>query len=226
MREYKLLDLPETERPRERLIKHGAENLSSAELLAILLRTGTKSNSILSLANMLLRKYNLKQLSQASLPELMSIQGIKKAKACQLLACFEIASRLASFSDALKPKVKTSSDVYAIVSPKLRSLKKECFIALYLDTKNQLLREDTISIGSLSANIVHPREVFKGAILESAAAVIIAHNHPSGDASPSNDDVELTKRLLSAGEIIGIKVLDHIIVGDGQFVSLKERGLM
>lgn len=226
MQEYKLLDLPETERPRERLIKHGAENLSSAELLAILLRTGTKSNSILNLANMLLRKYNLKQLSQASLPELMSIQGIKKAKACQLLACFEIASRLASFSDTPKPKIKTSSDVYALVSPKLRSLKKECFTALYLDMKNQLLREDTISIGSLSANIVHPREVFKGAILESAAAVILAHNHPSGDASPSNDDVELTKRLLSAGEIIGIKVLDHIIVGDGQFVSLKERGLM
>lgn len=226
MQEYKLLDLPESDRPRERLIKHGAENLSSAELLAIILRTGTKKSNVLNLASALLKECNLKQLSQVSLPELMSLQGVKKAKACTLLACFEIAKRVASFSDAPKPKIKTSSDVYALVSPRLCNLKKECFIALYLDTKNQLLREDTVSIGSLSANIVHPREVFKSAILESAAAVILAHNHPSGDATPSGDDIELTKRLLNAGEIIGIKVLDHVVVGDGQFISLKERGLM
>jgi DNA repair protein RadC len=226
MHEYKLLDLPESERPRERLIKHGAENLGGAELLAILLRTGTKNSNALNLANTLLRKYNLKQLSQASLAELMSIQGIKEAKACQLLACFEIAKRLTSFSETLKPKIKTSSDAYAIVSPKLRNLKKECFVALYLNTKNHLLKEETVSLGSLNANIIHPREVFKSAILESAAAVILAHNHPSGDAAPSSDDIELTKRLLEAGEIIGIKVLDHVIIGDGQFISLKERGLM
>lgn len=222
----KILDLPEEERPRERLINHGPEYLTNAELLAVILRTGTRNENAINLANRLLKAYNLKQLSQASIPELKTISGIKEAKACQIVSCFELANRLHAFSDNGKPEIQSSEDVHALVSPKLRSLKKECFKVLYLNTKNHLLKEETISIGSLNANIVHPREVFKTAILESAAAVILVHNHPSGDPAPSTDDIDLTKRMIKAGRLIGIEVLDHIIIGDGTFTSLKEKGLL
>ena len=222
----KILDLPLEDRPRERLIKHGAESLSNAELLAIILRTGTKNENAVNLANRLLKDYNLKQLTQVALPQLRAISGIKEAKACQLLACFELAKRLEAFVEIPKPKIETSKDVYRLLSPKMRNLKKECFIALYLNTKNCLLREEIVSTGSLNANIIHPREVFKSAILESAAALIIAHNHPSGDPTPSKDDLELTERLIKVGRLVGIELLDHLIIGDGRFVSLKERGLI
>ncbi|MFQ5800798.1 MAG: DNA repair protein RadC [Candidatus Hydrothermarchaeales archaeon] len=228
MTEYRvrILDLPKEERPRERMKQHGAESLSNAELLAIILRIGTKEDNVINLSNRILKDFNINQLSRATVAELSKIHGIKDAKACQIVACFELARRLESYSDKPKPKIKSPEDANKAISPKLRNLKKETFKALYLDTKNQLIREETISIGSLDASVVHPREVFKTAIAESAAAVILAHNHPSGDPSPSRHDIELTKRLIESGNIMGIEVLDHIIVGDGSFVSLKERGLM
>jgi DNA repair protein RadC len=224
--EYKvrITDLPLDERPRERLIKFGAESLSNAELLAIILRTGTQSDNVINLSNRILKDYTLPQLSRANVSELSKIHGIKTAKATQIAAAFELARRLESHSDKPKPKIKTQEDAYKLIAPKLRNLKKETFKALYLDTKNQLIKMETISIGSLDASVVHPREVFKKAIQESAAAIILAHNHPSGDPEPSPEDIELTKRLLESGNLIGIEVLDHIIVGDGEYVSLKEKG--
>jgi len=217
-------DLPVEERPRERLIKHGAGSLSNAELLAIILRTGTKSDNVINLSNRILKDYSLSQLSRASVSELSKIHGIKAAKATQIAACFELARRLELYSETVKPKIKSPADAHRIVAPTLRNLKKETFKALYLDTKNQLIREETVSIGSLDASVVHPREVFKTAIQESAAAIILAHNHPSGDPEPSREDIELTRRLREGGSLIGIEVLDHIIVGDGRYTSLKDRG--
>jgi len=225
--EYRLRirDLPLEERPRERLVKYGAESLSTAELLAIILRTGTKSDNVVNLSNRILRDYSLSRLSRASVSELSKIHGVGLAKATQIAACFELARRLEAHSDKPKPRIKGPEDAYRLVAPGLGNLKRETFKALYLDTKNQLIREETISIGTLDASIVHPREVFKTAIQESAAAIILAHNHPSGDPEPSRQDVELTQRLSEAGKLIGIEVLDHIIVGDGRFVSLKDSGI-
>jgi len=214
------------ERPRERLVRYGAESLSNAELLAIILRTGTKSDNVVNLANRILRDYTLPQLSRASVAELREIYGVGLAKAAQITACFELARRLESYSDKPKPRIKSPDDAYRIVAPRLRRLKRETFKALCLNTKNQLIRVETISIGSLDASVVHPREVFRLAIQESAAAVILAHNHPSGDPEPSRQDIELTRRITEAGRLMGIEVLDHIIVGeDGRYVSLKDHGV-
>jgi DNA repair protein RadC len=219
----KILDLPLEDRPRERLIKFGPEHLSTGELLAVILRTGTKNENAVELANRLLKNYGLKGLSTATLQELRAIPGIKDAKACQLLACFELARRLESYTSDPKPRIKSSRDVYALLAPKMRDLKKESFTALYLNTKNALLRMETISLGGLNGSFIHPREVFKTAILESAAGVIIAHNHPSGDPAPSMEDIEVTERLIEAGRIIGIELLDHVIIGAEGFESVLSK---
>lgn len=226
MPEYKIriLDMQKDERPRERLVKNGAGSLSDSELLAIILRTGSKQENVLNLSQRILSRYNLKQLSQTNLPQLMDINGIKESKAAQIAACFEIARRLESFNEDAKPRINSPLDVYRRIYPKMREQKKEMFIELCLDTKNQIIKEDTISIGSLNANIVHPREVFKVALSQSAAHIIVAHNHPSGDPTPSREDIEITKKLIEAGKIIGIEVLDHVIIGDGQHFSMKEAG--
>lgn len=219
----KILDLPQEERPRERLIKSGAEHLSTGELLAIILRTGSKNENAVELANRLLKNYGLKGLSTATLQELKSIPGIKNAKACQLLACFELARRLEAYTSNPKPRIKSSRDVYTLLAPKMRDLKKESFTALYLNTKNALLRMETVSLGSLNGSFIHPREVFKTAVLESAASVIIAHNHPSGDPSPSKEDIEVTQRLIDAGRIMGIELIDHVIIGEEGFESVLSK---
>lgn len=156
--------------------------------------------------------------------QLMKIHGIKVGKAAQIAACFEIARRLESFKDEPKPKINSPDDVYRRIYPSMREQKRENFIELCLDTKNQIIKEETISIGSLNANVVHPREVFKTALAESAAHIIVVHNHPSGDPSPSREDIEITKKLVEAGKIIGIEVLDHVIIGEGRHFSMKEAG--
>ena len=226
MQEYKLRihDMQKEERPRERLIKNGASALSDSELLAIILRTGSRQENIITLCQRLLKEYNLKQLSQINLNQLMKIHGIKESKASQIAACFEIARRLESFNEGEKPKINSPEDVYRRIYPMMREQKKEMFIELCLDTKNQVIKEGTISIGSLNANIVHPREVFKMALAESAAHIIVAHNHPSGDPTPSKEDIEITKKLVETGNIMGITVLDHVIIGDGRHFSMKEAG--
>ena len=226
MQEYKIriLDMQKEERPRERLIKNGPSGLSDSELLAIILRTGTMQENVINLSHRILSQYNLKQLSQTNLRQLMEINGIKESKAAQIAACFEIARRLESFNEVPKPKISSPEDVYRQLYPRMREKKKEMFIELCLDTKNQIIKEDTISMGSLNANIVHPREVFKTALSESAAHIIVAHNHPSGDPTPSREDIEITKKLVETGKIIGIDLLDHVIIGDGRHFSMKEAG--
>lgn len=226
MNNFTIREMPPSERPRERLIQYGPAALSNSELIALILRTGTASENILSLSNRLLSNFDLRALSRASVPELKSVPGIADAKACQISAIFELARRFACLQEDQKPAFTSPAVCFSLMAPRLQDLKQEHFICLYLDTKNRLIREETISIGTLDSNVVHPREVFKGAVSYSASSVILAHNHPSGDPEPSSEDIAVTHNLVEAGHMVGIKVLDHIILGDKSFVSLNERGLI
>jgi DNA repair protein RadC len=224
---FTIHDLPLGERPRERLLKLGSEALSAQEILALVLGRGTRGESVMMTSQKLLSRFgNLKGVANASVEELMQTKGIGPAKATQIKAALEFSRRLeADASDKPKPILKSPEDVAAEVRSQLKGKKKEHFLVLCLDTRNRLMNYRLVSMGSLDTSIVHPREVFKEAISSCAASVIFAHNHPSGDPEPSKEDVELTKRLSRAGEIVGIDVLDHIIVCDEGFVSLKARNL-
>lgn len=222
----RIQDIPEEERPRERLIRNGPESLSNAELLGIILRTGSREENVVNLCSRILTKYSIKQLSLANVSRLMQVHGVGKAKAAQIAAVFELARRLETFVEEPKRKVCSPKDVYILMYPKMREQKKEKFITLCLDTKNQILKEEVISIGSLNASIVHPREVFKSALMESSASVIMVHNHPSGDPSPSREDIMVTEKMVEGGKLLGIDVLDHIIIGEGRYVSLKDEGFV
>ncbi|WP_313801083.1 DNA repair protein RadC [Cytobacillus sp.] len=220
-------DFPQEERPRERFIQNGPQSLSIHELVAILLRTGTKDESVLQLSNRLIKHFEgLRLLKDASLDEITSIKGIGKAKAIQLLAAVEIGRRISNLSCDDRYVIRSPEDGAKYVMNDMRFLSQEHFVCLYLNTKNQVLHKQTIFIGSLNASIVHPREVFKEAFRRSAASIICLHNHPSGDPTPSREDIEVTKRLSECGKIIGIEVLDHLIIGDNKFVSLKEKGYL
>lgn len=218
--------MPMEERPQERLIKNGGHSLSNGELLAVILRTGTQKENIINICSRIFSEYSLKQLSQANIAKLTEIHGIGDAKAAQMSAVFELARRLESFVEEPKRKIRSPGDVYSMLYPKLRELKKERLTTLHLNTKNEVLREEVVSIGSLNANIVHPREVFRSALMEASASVILTHNHPSGDPSPSREDIAVTKKLVEGGKILGIEVLDHVIIGDGRYVSLKDEGYL
>ena len=224
---FTIHDLPISERPRERLQKFGVEALSAQEILALILGRGIAGESVMVTAQRLLSQFgSLKGIASASVEELSQVKGIGIAKASQIKAAFELANRLEGYSDAgSKPVVKTPDDVVGLVRGRLKGKKKEHFLALLLDTRNQLIKVAEISVGSLDGSLVHPREVFKEAISATAASVVFAHNHPSGDPTASEDDIRLTKRLAEAGEIVGIDVLDHIIIGDKNFLSLKREGL-
>jgi DNA repair protein RadC len=220
-------DLPLSERPRERLLKLGPEALSAQEILAIILGRGIKGESVMVTSQKLLSKFgNLKGIANASMEELTQISGIGPAKAAQIKAAVELSKRLESSADeSKKPALKSPEDVVNIVRGQLKGKKKEHFLVLCLDTRNHLINCKSVSMGSLDTSVVHPREAFKEAISSSAASVIFVHNHPSGDPEPSEEDIELTKRLAKAGEIVGIEVLDHIIVCDKSYLSLKARNL-
>ena len=223
---FTIRDLPPSERPRERLLKLGAEALSAQEILALILGRGIKDESVMVTAQRLLSQFgNLKGIANASIEELARVRGIGVAKATQIKAAFELSKRLEGYESGKKVTIKTPEDIVEQVRARLKDKKKEHFLVILLNTRNQLIGIAPISIGSLDASIVHPREVFKEAISATAASVIFAHNHPSGDPQPSEDDIKLTKRLVQAGEIIGIEVLDHIIVGGNTFVSIKRQGL-
>jgi len=226
-KQFTVKDLPPEERPRERLKMLGPEALSSTELLAIIMSRGVSGESVVVTAQRLLKKYgDLKGIAAASVEELADIRGIGMAKACQIRAAFEMASRLANYAgDGGQPVIKTPEDVATLVGGRLRSKKKEYFLAILLDTKSRLIKVAEIAIGSLDTSIVHPREAFKEAISASAASLILVHNHPSGDTTPSEDDLLLTGRLAAAGRVIGIDVLDHIILAGNSFISLKRQGL-
>lgn len=224
---FTIHDLPVSERPRERLQKFGAEALSAQEILAVILGRGISGESVMVTAQRLLSQFgSLKGIADASLEELSRVRGIGLAKAAQMRAAFELTSRLEGYQDSGKRETaKTPEDVVALVRSRLKGKKKEYFLALLLDTRNRLIRVAEISVGSLDSSIVHPREVFKEAVAASAASVIFAHNHPSGDPEASEDDLNLTKRLAEAGEIMGIDVLDHVIIGEEKYLSLKREGL-
>ncbi len=226
MAEYrvKIKDMPLSERPRERLIRHGGEALSNAELLAIILRTGTRQENVLSLAARVLSEYSLKDLASASVAELKKIHGISDAKACQIAACFELARRLSLDNGEERPVIKSSGDAFRVLYPRLAQRRVEIFTGIYMNSKNRVLRLVDISKGGLEASVVQPREVFRIALEETATRVIVAHNHPSGDPEPSGEDIAITKALKRAGELLGIELLDHLIVGDGRYVSLRDRG--
>jgi DNA repair protein RadC len=220
-------DLPPAERPRERMQSMGVEALSAQEILAVILGRGIAGESVMVTAQRLLKEFEgLKGVARASLEELSKIRGIGIAKACQIKAAIELANRVEGYweSDGKKP-LKTPEDIAAEVLGRLKDKKKEYFIAVLLDTRNKLIKIAEISVGSLDSSIVHPREVFKEAISASASSVVFVHNHPSGDTEASDDDIALTKRLCQAGEIVGIDVLDHIIIGGKSFSSLKRRGV-
>jgi len=220
-------DLSAEDRPRERLIHHGAESLSNQELLAILLRTGTKEESVLQLANRLLHHFEgLRLLKGASLEEMTAIKGIGTAKAVQILAAIELGRRINNLQHDERFVIRTPQDGANYVMNDMRFLAQEHFVCLYLNVKNQVIHRQTLFIGSLNASIVHPREVFKEALRRSAASIICFHNHPSGDPSPSKEDIEVTKRLAECGKIMGIEILDHLIIGEKKFVSLKEKGYL
>ena len=223
---FTIHDLPAAERPRERMQKFGAEALSAPEILAIILGSGAGESVMVTAQRLLSQFGNLTGIAAASIEELSKIKGIGLAKATKIKASCELANRLHGGSEVTeKPKIKNPADIAGLVGGRLRNKQKEHFLALLLDTRNQVFKIAEISVGSLDTNIVHPREVFKEAIAGSAASVIFAHNHPSGDCTPSTDDIELTKRLVQAGQIIGIEVLDHIIIGNNSHLSLKSEGL-
>jgi len=225
--QLRLLALPVSERPRERLAAVGAESLSELELLACVLGRGIAGESVLVTAQRVLAACDgARGLADISLEQLCAIRGIGIAKATQLKAAVELARRLATLRATPSPLVETAEQAAAIVRPWLADKKKEHFVALLLDTRHRLIRRATISIGSLSASLVHPRELFKDAIAASAAAVILAHNHPSGDATPSDHDVALTHRLVEAGQLLGIEVLDHLVIGSSETASLRGLGLL
>ncbi|MGD1020270.1 MAG: DNA repair protein RadC [Verrucomicrobiia bacterium] len=233
MTTYLIREMPEGDRPRERLKERGAAALTDAELIAILLRTGMKGTSAVQLAQELLVKFRtLRELASASVEEIAKVKGVGETKAIQLKAAFELARRLSTSSRDKQRIISSPEEAAGYVREEMRMLDREEFHVLLLNTKNGLIKKCPVSRGSLNASIVEPREVFKDAIAASAASMILVHNHPSGDPTPSAEDITVTKRLVNAGELLNILVLDHIILGhrtdgrDQDFASLKELGLM
>ena len=245
MYNLRIKDLPEDERPRERLHKHGPENLKDSELLAIILKSGFKGTTAVQLAEKIVTAFegDLKRMADSKSKQFEKIKGVGAAKAAQLTAVFELGRRLARFH-AERDKITSPADVADLMMSKMRYLQKEIVCVLCLDTKGGVttkgvagnladdftwgkkLAERTIFEGTLNASVFHPREIFRFAIEESANSIILVHNHPSGDPQPSQEDIRATKQLIEAGNQIGIKVLDHIIIGDGIFVSLKEENFI
>ncbi|MCW1926995.1 RadC family protein [Bhargavaea beijingensis] len=219
----KISELHIADRPRERLIHQGAESLSNQELIAILLRSGTRQESVLQLANRVLAFFDrIQDMQHATIEEMTSVKGIGEAKAVQLLAAVELGKRLTRKQSTERYVIRSPEDAAAYLMPDMSNLNQEHFVVLFLNVKNEVLHSRTIFIGSLNSSIVHPREVFREAVKRSAASIICAHNHPSGNPAPSPEDIEVTKRLAEAGRIVGIDLLDHIIIGDHKFLSLKE----
>ena len=223
---FTIHDLPVDERPRERLVKFGEQALSAQELLQLILGRGVAGESVAVTAQKLLAQFgSLQKLAEASIEELSSIRGIGLAKAAQIKAAFEISRRLSTQVPSYKSKeLNDPEKVYRLIKSKLRDYHKEHFYIIALNSRNYSIAE--VSVGSLNASVVHPREVFAEAIRNKAASVIFAHNHPSGDPEPSEDDLEITKRLVESGKILGIEVLDHIIVAKDGFFSFKNKGLL
>ncbi|ABS35087.1 DNA repair protein RadC [Clostridium botulinum] len=222
---FKIKDLPKNERPQERLIRYGAEVLSNSELLAVILRTGTKNQNIMMLASSLIKETGgLDQLFNQSIEELTKIKGIGVTKAVQILALSELSKRFKTYKSGNEYKISTPLDVSNLVMEDMKYLKQEKLKILILNTKNIVTYIRDVFIGTLNSSIVHPREIFCEAIKKNGASIIICHNHPSGDPTPSKEDINITLRLKECGKLIGIDLLDHIIIGENKYVSMKEKG--
>lgn len=229
-KKYKIKEIPIEKRPREKLIKNGPDALTNAELLAIVLNTGLwKKNyyeDVLELSSRILKEYGSKTIiNEKNVEKLMRGLEVPKVKACQIVACFELGRRFFK-KDEEEIYIRDSKGAYNYLKDKIGNLKKEQFRGLYFNSRNKLIHDEVISLGTLTTNLVHPREVFQPAIQYSAAAVILAHNHPSGDPKPSEDDIKITQQLIEASKIINIEILDHIIIGKNKYLSLKDKKLI
>jgi DNA repair protein RadC len=222
---YTISKIPKDERPREKLLKYGAEILTNSELLALIIGVGSKKDSAITLAQKIIYNNNkgLLNIVETDAELLKSFNGINDAKAAKILAVAELSKRI-SRERVNKIKIASPQTIAALLLEEMRYLKKEVFKIVLLDTKNNVISINNVSVGCLDSTIVHPREVFLDAIKNSSAAIILVHNHPSGEVEPSKDDINITNRIIECGKIIGIKVLDHIIIGDGNYLSFKEKG--
>lgn len=227
---YKISELSPEKRPRERLIKNGPSVLTDAELLAIVLNTGIRKKDykedVLELSNRILKEYGyLSIVNEKNVKKLMEKLEIPKVKACQIVACFELGRRFFD-KDQEEICIREPVDVYKYLKNRMENLKKEQLVGIYLDSRNKLIYEEIISLGTLTTNLIHPREVFRPAIEKSAAAIILAHNHPSGDPTPSEDDIKITQQLIEASKLINIEILDHVIIGKDKYISFKDKKLI
>jgi DNA repair protein RadC len=217
----------EEDRPRERLARLGPDALAAAELLAVILGTGTRGRTATEVAQRLLEDSGgLRRLSSRTMAEIAGTPGLGTARAARVMAAFALGRQVGQLRIPPGARFRSGADIFRHYHIRLRDLRKEQFWAVLLDGKNRILREERVSEGSLTASLVHPREVFAPAIRESAGALVFVHNHPSGDPTPSVEDVEITRRLCSVADLVGIRVLDHVVVGDGSYVSFLERGLL
>lgn len=219
----RIKDLPRVDRPREKLEKYGPNKLSDSELLAVILGSGRKDANVIDLSSSILRKFSGMGLTDATVQELKNISGLGSAKACEIVACFELGRRL--LKEGGENLIVSPKDVWDLLRD-VRDSRKEHFVVFYLDPKTKEISREIVSIGSLNNSLVHPREVFEPAVKHLAAYVIIAHNHPSGDLTPSEEDLEITKDLAIAGKILGINLIDHVIVSKKGYLSLREEGLL
>lgn len=223
----RIMDLPENERPQERLLRYGPETLSNSELLAIILRSGNSGENIVNLCNRILSEAGgLNGLLSCNAEEFMKLKGIKGAKASQLLAIAEISKRFRTYKSGEEYIISSPSDAANMVMETMRSLKQEILKVILMNTKNKVILTKDVSMGSINSSIVHPREVFMDAVRRSAASIVICHNHPSGDPTPSSEDINITHRLKECGKLLGIDLLDHLIIGNGTYISMKEKGIL
>jgi len=222
----KVKELPEEKKPREKLIRYGPDVLRIPELVSIILNTGYRDENVLELSQRIIKEYGSKAIaSEKNVGRIMETLGIPIVKACQIVACFELGRRFFQEQPGKMPAIRGPEDVFIYLED-MKKLKKEQFRGLYLNARNKVIHDEVISIGTLTANLVHPREVFQPAIEYLACGVIVAHNHPSGDPDPSEDDLEITRKLASVGKTMDIELLDHIIIGSKRYVSLKEKGIV
>ena len=222
---FTIREMPKVERPREKLLEKGPENLKDEELLAILLRTGTKEKNVLNLARQILRKFSKKKFLKLKYQDLIKIKGVNSAKATTILAAIELTKRILGVGEETLPKIESVKDVVAQFSY-LREKQREHLAAIYLNARNEVIFKKHLFVGTLDSSICHPREIFKYALEKNAASVILIHNHPSGDPEPCQADLEITKRIVEAGKIMGIDVLDHVIITKTKALSFKERKLI
>ncbi|OCS88440.1 RadC family protein [Caryophanon tenue] len=221
----KLTERADIDRPRERFLYQGAASVSNEELIALILRSGTKDEPVLQIASRLMQQLeHIQALKMTTLEELTKTKGIGTIKAVQLLAAVELGKRIASKNPLERYTIRSPADAAAYVMEDLTGLQQEHFLVMYLNVKNHVLHKEVVFIGSLNASLVHPREIFRNAIKRSAASILVAHNHPSGTTTPSPEDLDVTTRLVEVGKLVGIEVVDHLIIGDYDYLSLKEKG--